>query len=469
LNRRPGARFGSIAARLVLSGAFLSFAILLAAGIVLSAVYRAQSEAAFDGRLHVYLKALVADVAAFGENDRSEPGNLGEPRFELPLSGWYWQIAQIDTDRDSQQTLKTSKSLFAARLPRLSELGVPPRANGVSEAYAVGPDNRPVRLIERTIDLGDDGRYAISIAGDASEIESEVTRFNTALFLTFLLLAVALALSSIAQVRFGLKPLVDVRQALGQIRRGEKQHIDGAFPSEIAPLASEINQLVDANRDIIERARTQVGNLAHALKTPLSVMVNEAEGSDTLLAGKVLEQTSVMKDQVQFYLDRARAAARAAAIGTVTDVEPVVAGLLRAFTKICRDRGIAFEASGLEGLRFKGEKQDLEEMAGNLIDNAGKWASAAVSVSAESGPDLGEERPSFALIIDDDGPGLPPDKREEATRRGRRLDETKPGSGLGLSIVVDLAQLYGGQLKLEDSPKGGLRARLVLPAVLPTA
>jgi signal transduction histidine kinase len=460
-------RFGlsSIAARLVASGVLWSTLILVVAGLVLSTLYRQQTETAFDERLHVYLKALVADVASFGETDRTEPGNLGEPRFELPLSGWYWQIARVDTERDSEQSLKTSKSLFAARLPRLAELGVRPRAGGVSEAYAAGPDNRPLRIIERIIDLGDDGRYAIAVAGDADEIIRESRRFNWALFATFAILAIALALTSLAQVRFGLRPLADVRRSLSLIRRGEAQHIGGRFPPEIAPLADEINQLVDANREIIERARTQVGNLAHALKTPLSVMVNEAGQDASPLACKVREQTQLMRDQVQFYLDRARAAARAAAIGTVTDLEPVVASLLRVFGKICQDRGIAFEAGGLEGLRFRGERQDLEEMLGNLIDNAGKWAGTRVSVSAEPGPTLGPERPSVVLLIDDDGPGLPKDKRHEATRRGRRLDETKPGSGLGLSIVTDLAQLYGGRLELDDSPHGGLRARLTLPCV----
>jgi signal transduction histidine kinase len=464
---RPIGQVGqaSIAARLVASGVLWSTLVLVVAGVLLSTLYRQQAETAFDERLHVYLKALVADVASFGETDRTEPGNLGEPRFELPLSGWYWQIARVDTERDSEQSLKTSKSLFAARLPRLEELGVRPRAGGVSDAYASGPDGRPLRIVERIIDLGDDGRYAIAVAGDAEEIARETRRFNWALVFTFLVLGVALALSSLAQVRFGLRPLVDVRQALTLIRRGDAQHIEGRFPREIAPLAEEINQLVDANREIIDRARTQVGNLAHALKTPLSVMVNEAEGEDTPLAGKVREQTRLMRDQVQFYLDRARAAARAAAIGTVTEAEPVVAALLRTFARICQDRNIAFASAGIERYRFRGERQDLEEMLGNLIDNAGKWAAGQVMVTAEGGPDLGPERPSFVLLIDDDGPGLPKERRHEAARRGQRLDETKPGSGLGLSIVTDLAQLYGGRLELDDSPLGGLRARLTLPCV----
>jgi signal transduction histidine kinase len=463
LRRRTGPL--SIAARLVLSAIVLSAAILLVAGLVLSAYYRRTTELGFDERLNVYLKALVADVASFGEGDRTEPGSLGEPRFELPLSGWYWQIAKIDTERDSDRQFRTSKSLFAAKLPTMADLGVRARREGVAEAYATGPDGKDIRMIERLIDLGDDGRYLVTVAGDPEEIVREIQQFNLALLGTFAILGLALAATSFAQVRFGLGPLASLRGAVNEIRRGDAQRVEGTFPPEIAPLAEELNLLVDANHEIIERARTHVGNLAHALKTPISVIVNEADSEETPLSAKVREQTQIMRDQVQYYLDRARAAARAAAVGSVTEIEPVVASMVRTFTKIQQARGIVFAASVEDGLRFRGEKQDLEEMLGNLIDNAGKWAKANVSISAVRGEDIAPERAALELLIDDDGPGLTPDERKDATRRGRRIDETVPGSGLGLSIVVDLAQLYGGSFALEGSPMGGLRARLVLPAV----
>jgi len=463
-------RFGrgnplSIAARLVLSAVGLSAIILLAASVILSTLYRRNSEFAFDERLNVYLKALVADVASFGESDRAEPGNLGEPRFELPLSGWYWQISRVDTERDSDQAVRTSKSLFASRLPRLSELGVRPRADGVAEGYSEGPDGQNVRIVERLIDLGDDGRYLVAVAGDPADIVRQLRQFNLTLLATFSILGLALAAVTLAQVRFGLRPLVNLQGALGQIRRGEAMRIEGSFPPEVAPLAEELNLLVDSNHEIIERARTHVGNLAHALKTPISVIVNEAGTDGSPLAAKVREQTEVMRDQVQYYLDRARAAARAAAVGSVTEVEPVLGALLRTFRKVFQDKDVVFETGPAVDVKFRGERQDLEEMLGNLIDNAGKWARSRVRVQVERGTELAPERPSIVLFIDDDGPGLPKERRSEATRRGRRLDETKPGSGLGLSIVVDLAQLYGGNLALDDSPLGGLRATLTLPSV----
>jgi signal transduction histidine kinase len=251
---------------------------------------------------------------------------------------------------------------------------------------------------------------------------------------------------------------------LGAIRRGESERIGGRYPREIAPLADELNLLIAANRDIVERARTQVGNLAHALKTPLSVIVNEADASPGPLANKVGEQASVMRDQISYYLDRARAAARAGAIGTVTQVSPVIDALLRTFAKIYAERGVQFSGAAPSDMRFLGERQDLEEMVGNLLDNAGKWSNGEVRLAVAAEPatqTMG--RTSLCFIIDDDGPGLAPHLREKAAQRGQRLDETKPGSGLGLSIVTDLAAAYGGSLTLETSPSGGLRVRLRLP------
>jgi signal transduction histidine kinase len=222
--------------------------------------------------------------------------------------------------------------------------------------------------------------------------------------------------------------------------------------------------LIDANREIVSRARTHVGNLAHALKTPISVMMNEATGTEPL-ALKVREQTEIMRDQVARHLERARlAAARVATIGTVTDVQAVVMALARSMEKIHHDRGVAIDVDAPEGARFRGERQDLEEMIGNLVDNACKWAQSRVAIEVfPERPDPKDDRRVVRIVVDDDGPGLSPQQREQVARRGRRLDETKPGSGLGLSIVMELATLYGGGLTLGTAPIGGLRAELVVP------
>ncbi len=454
----------SIATRLFVSASVLSVGILLIAGIILTAIYRTSAEAGFDERLGVYLRALVADLAADKPSDDQPPevGQLADPQFELTLSGWYWQITRLD---GSKPDIRASRSLFAARLPRLADAGVPAGLGSSRRGYARGPDDRPLRIVERVIDTGDDGIYLVQVAATTEEIDAQMRQFELDLTVTFAILALTLVGSSALQLRFGLLPLRRLQEGVTSIRRGETERIEGVFPRDIAPLASELNLMIAANRDVVERARTQVGNLAHALKTPLSVIVNEAATEPGPFSAKVGEQAVVMRDQLTYYLERARAAVAARKIGSATEVTPVVQGLVRTFEKIYRDRAIVFSEHGGEGVRFLGERQDLEEMIGNLVDNAGKWATRAVSIgiSAEF-RDAASERPFFRVTIDDDGPGLARSQYAAALKRGQRLDESKPGSGLGLSIVDELAELYGGVFALQESPAAGLRAELVLPA-----
>ena len=470
---KPGRRTGagwlgtrSIAARLFLSSAFWSTLILALAGLTLSEINRRSAEADFDERLSVYAKELVADIGSASDDARSNPGQLGENLFEFPLSGWYWQITRLD---EASPEIKSSRSLFAERLPKLEDAGVQAQAGGVRTGYAVGPDDRRLRIVELTADSGANGRYLVQVAAPPEEVEVAISVFNIALGLTFTLLALALVASTALQVRFGLRPLRRLGADVAAIREGESERIEGRFPREIAPLAAELNLLMASNREIVDRARTHVGNLAHALKTPLSVIVNEAaaqaqQPDADALAAKVRDQAQVMRDQVTYYLDRARAAARSSVIGTATDVKPVIEGLMRTFGKIYRDRAIMFDARVPDGLRFRGEKQDLEDLIGNLVDNAGKWAAAEVRIAVSAVAEPGDAGPSMLVIaVDDDGPGLDPHARSLVVTRGQRLDESKPGSGLGLSIVTDLAGVYGGSFILEDSPLGGLRAVLRLP------
>ncbi|MFL6797826.1 MAG: sensor histidine kinase [Xanthobacteraceae bacterium] len=456
-------RLNSLALRLFFSATTWTVIILIVTGVVLSSIYRAAVERAFDRRLAVYLRSLVAEVAAPESNSEKFPRSIGDPLFELPLSGWYWQVTRLDAPT---LDVRSSRSLWDGTLPRLADLGVSTSAGGSREGYAEGPEGQRLRLVERTLDLGEEGRYLIAIAGDAAEIETEVQSFDGTLIITFAVLGIVLLLTTTFQVRFGLAPLKRISEGLAAIRYGGAERLEGAFPVEIAPLARETNALIEANREIVTRARTQVGNLAHALKTPISVMLNEASthGTDAL-ALKVREQTEIMRDQVTRHLERARLAARVPVIGTVTDVRAVLFALARTMEKIHHTRTFTIDIDAPEGARFLGEQQDLEEMVGNLIDNACKWAQSRVAVEAFSErPDAKDERRFVRILVDDDGPGLSPQQREQVARRGRRLDETKPGSGLGLSIVVELAALYGGSLTLGTAPIGGLRAELLLPA-----
>ena len=452
-------RANSLALRLFLWAAGWTLAIILVTGIILSSLYREAVERAFDGRLQVYLRTLVADLAAPETPDDKLAQGVSEPLFELPLSGWYWQVTQLNS---AKPEIRSSRSLWDGGLPRLP-VPTAAAAIGVRSGYVNGPEDQKLRLVERTVDLGEEGNFLVAVAGDAVEIEDDIRSFNRALIITFCGLALVLLLTTGFQVQFGLMPLKRISQQLAAIRSGYAERLEGRFPVEIAPLAREANALLDANREIVERARTHVGNLAHALKTPLSVLLNEASSrADDPLSQKVTEQADIMRDQIARHLERARMAARLTVVGTITEVAPVVHAIARTMEKTNRHKDLRLKVDVPEDARFRGERQDLEEMVGNLVDNACKWAQARVVIEVLK--EWAEDRDVVRIIVDDDGPGLTPAERQDVTRRGRRLDETKPGSGLGLSIVVELASLYGGKFTLGTAPIGGLRAELTLPA-----
>jgi len=295
-------RANSLAVRLFVSATAWAVIILVTTGVVLSSLYRQTVERAFDRRLGVYLRTIVADIAAPEEPGGKFPQSLGEPLFELPLSGWYWQVTRLDPGKHD---VRSSRSLWDGGLPHLEDRGVPANPDGSREGYVPGPEDQRLRLVERNIDLGDEGHYLVAVAGDAAEITEETRGFDQALVITFSILAMVLLITTMFQVRFGLAPLKRITGSLAAIRAGTAERLAEDFPDEIAPLARETNALIEANKEIVERARTHVGNLAHALKTPISVMVNEAatRGGDSF-AEKVREQANIMRDQVARHLER---------------------------------------------------------------------------------------------------------------------------------------------------------------------
>jgi signal transduction histidine kinase len=452
-------RLNSLAFRLFASAAAWTLVVVPVAAILLLSLYREAVERSFDARLNVYLTNLVASTTTEGGSVPIQPANLGEPAFAIPFSGWYWQIKPIGV---AERPLFVSDSLLDQQLTLPSQSGTPPDQNLTRRAYAPGPQAQRLRVVEREIRPGGHtaSPYSYAIAGDAAEIERDIGAFRTMLIAALAVLGLGLVLATFFQVQFGLRPLRAIRHALAAIRSGDAERLEGHLPDEIRPLQQELNALIQSNREIVDRARTHVGNLAHALKTPLSVIINEAREKKGPFAAKVIEQAEIMRIQITHHLDRARVAARVGAIGNATDVDGVLKALKRALDRIYDDRGLDLEVSAPPGLKFQGERQDFEEMVGNLLDNACKWANSRVSVDAEHA----EGTRSFTVRVDDDGPGLTGTERDKVGMRGQRLDETKPGSGLGLSIVADLAHLYKGRFELEPSPQGGLRARLELPA-----
>jgi len=441
-------RRNSLAFRLVLSAAVWCALWLSAGGYALSALFRGTVERNFDARLEVLLEGLVAGSELDPEGKLQLRLQLGEPRFEQPLSGWYWQI------NDGKRVLRRSPSLWDAVLP------IPGLAQGeVVTGDVSGPDGQPLRLLVRPITLpGAAAPMLYAVAGDRREIQADRQSFNRLLTFALAVLFAGVVGAVLVQVRFGLEPLRRMGRALSGIRAGRAARLEGDFPAEIEPLATELNALLDYNEALVERARTHVGNLAHGLKTPLSVLTNEARRSHGPFASLVARQAALMRRQVDHHLARARAIATGTILGARTEVLPVLEDLRRTLGRIYADKALAIAADCPPGLAFRGARQDLEEMVGNLLDNACKWASAEVTVRVEA---AGEQ---LHLAIEDDGLGLPPPRRAEVLERGRRLDEQVPGTGLGLAIVADLAQLYRGRLVLEGAASGGLRAILTLPA-----
>jgi signal transduction histidine kinase len=458
-------RGNSLALRLVISSAAWTLMILSITAAILISLCRDFFEDSFDRRINQSLENLIARTAPQGSLDIRRPTDLGEPLFSKPLSGVYWQIRPADQGADP---IYKSESLTDEIYKTPSELGVRPDQKHIRQAYVDGPDGQLLRVIERDIDFGQENEsriFSISVAFDTADVDNETRYLTNTIVLTLALLGGGLLLATFFQVRFGLSPLEEIRNHIAAIRSGEEMLLEGMPPDEILPLQEELNALIKANASIVERARTHVGNLAHALKTPLSVIVNEAASQSGDFAQKVAQQAEVMRQQISHHLDRARIAAQIRPISGVTDVSAGLSALSRALTKIYEERAIHLEIDCPPGVRFFGEKQDFDEMAGNLMDNACKWAKSSVSVKVEA-PEWQAASPDrvFRLVIEDDGPGLPEDFRQKAVRRGRRLDEKVPGSGLGLSIVADLSHLYRGALSLEEATGGGLRACLTLPA-----
>lgn len=450
-------RVNSLTARLLLSAGAWSVIVLALTGFLLSSLFRSAVERAFDDRLDVFVKGLIAELNISGDGALNISRDLPEPRFNFPLSGWYWEIA-LPGGADTVPI--SSPSLLDQHLDMSTVIGLD--SDTPTAAYITGPDNEILRVLSRHIRFSArEAPLTFTVGGDAAEIDSAAHDFNETLIISLSVLGLGLLVSAFLQVQYGLSPVRALRRAVAEIRAGRQKRLSEDYPVEISPLASEVNALLDTNEEVIERARTHVGNLAHALKTPLSVLRNEARISQGDISNKVDEQVQIMREQVDRHLERARVAARANVLGASTDIRPVISSIVNALQKINSEKTIAVKVDCPQNARFRGEKQDLEEMVGNLLDNAFKWTGSAVHVRVSP---TNSANSTLSISVDDDGPGLDELERADAMKRGKRLDESKPGSGLGLSIVGDIASMYNGKFELNRSRSGGLHARLTLPA-----
>lgn len=458
-------RTNSLAFRLMASAAIVSLVLLLAAGFVLNGLFQTAVQRNFDARLRAVLDGLQGNIELNADGTPVLIGAMADTRFVIPDSGWYWQVSPTEAGIPSLLSVSQQKTKLNVDAALLQSRDV----DGAATFSLRDFEGKQLRAMEMQLKLfGRPEPYSFLVAGNFDELRAEVQAFRRALYVSLALLCLGLLGATLAQVVYGLQPMKLMQRKLNDIRSGRVEMLDGNFPSEMQPIADEMNLLVQSNFEIIDRARMQVGNLAHALKTPISVLTNEARDQKGPLAEKVREQIDVMREQVNLYLDRARRAARAQTIGAATDVDPVLQSLARTLQRINQDKGISVTVEPGPALKFRGERQDLEEMLGNLMDNACKWARSRVLVRAKLATASGEDGRAWMHIeVDDDGPGIKREQRATAMKRGQRLDESKPGSGLGLNIVAETASMHGGKAELADAEIGGLRAILRLPAVAP--
>ena len=457
-------RTNSLSFRLTASAAVVSIILLFVAGFMLVNLFSTAVERNFDARLQAVLDGLLASVEVSKDNELKILGEIADTRFRLPLSGWYWQITSVD---GKQANGLFSPSLLETKLSPTKKQLKQRDDNGIAGFFLIDSRGTKLRAIEQQFTLfGGEQNYSFIVAGNYDELKEDIAAFKGGLIIVLGLLVVGLLVAIMVQVRYGLKPLRVLRRELIEIRRGNRDQLDGDFPIEISPVADELNLLIKANTEVIERARTQVGNLAHALKTPLSVLANEAHLNKGQLAEKVSEQTVIMRSQVDLYLDRARRAARARSIGAATNVKEACDALARTLMRIHQDEGLQIIVDCPKDLKFRGEKQDFEEMLGNLMENASKWSNGLILVKGVYDETPSEDGRKWVKVsVGDDGPGLPEETRDQALIRGKRLDETKPGTGLGLSIVSETAAMYDGKIELSESELGGLEVTLTLPSV----
>ena len=443
-------REGSLTRRMLAVAALWIISLLLIGGFVLERAVSRIIVDSFDERLASVLNALIATAEIGPDGEIRLSRALGDQRFQEPYSGLYWQISAIG------QEPYRSRSLWDRALTPS-----PTDANAEAIAYdSARFPGEPLRIVERDVVLPDSSMlFHFQAAQSRAELNAQLTSVRSTLMWSLGVLGIGLIVLAALQATYGLWPLRRISDQIARVRSGAAKRVSTDFPTEVSPMVSELNELLEHNEAQAEAARMHAGNLAHALKTPMAIVMNEAEGVSTPFAVTVRGQTAIMRRHVDHHLARARALGRRAAVSARAPVWPSLEALQRAIERIYPD--VTIDIDGDRTLEFHGERQDLEEMVGNLVDNAAKYGGGRVFVTAAV--DAGDAG-FIKITVEDDGAGIAPPEREIIFGRGARLDTEKPGTGLGLAIVKDVAEIYGGSIALGDSAElGGLAATLRLP------
>ncbi|MFK7901654.1 MAG: ATP-binding protein [Nitratireductor sp.] len=444
----------TLVSRLFILSALWAIVSISLVAFLLSNGYRDNAEEGLRDLLKANLYSLMANVEIDDEGKLTGTPDLRDARYQTFQSGFYWSVSEV---ANSSNKIASQSLVDGDIAPPLS---LNFDTNFEREFEAKDDASNALIAIEAHVFLGEgDGIYSFKISGDKASIEEDVNSFVRLLLIYLSLFALGFILVTYFLLKLGLAPLGLISEKLSDIKQGKESSLVGDFPLEIQPLVHEANSLIKSNNAVIERARTQVGNLAHSLKTPLAVLKNEAGNAQSAQKKLIETQILQMQSQIQTYLDRARIAANVGTVTSRTDVPVVAEKFVRVMEKLSPN--LEFSINYLENksdLIFAGEQQDFEEMLGNLLENASNFAKAKVLIT------FATKDNNLIVNVEDDGKGMTKDQMAEALLRGKRLDESMPGSGLGLSIVKDIATEYGGQIELsQSSALKGLCVQLSLP------
>lgn len=449
-------KLSSLKTRLALAAGASCIVLVIATGVTVQYYMKQFLSMEAQARLTISLDELLGQLDI---DTTTEPPSirsfsaLSEARFSQPYSGFYWQV------QDQKSVLKRSRSLWDTKLNfhRLTA------KSGLSNFVMKGPNNTYVLVIQQRVKLPDsDDYYWLSIAQDMAPLQATVSQVRHSLFIGLGFLTLAIVLVIVLQLSWGLRPLTTLREELSMIEAGTKDSFQHDYPTEINPLVQDINQLVSHHKQSLEQARTNAGNMAHALKTPLSIMQNELSLESTERSELLQSQVQSMRQHIEYHLSASQLAAKRL-LGDKqllrAKCSPYIqcANAVAAFSRLYQDRHIGVDLLIDDGLFVAVDHRDFDEMLGNLIENAYKWADSRIIINATI------KHKSVCITVADDGPGMTEEECLWVINRGQRLDQQAPGHGLGMNIVSEMARVYQGELQLTRSELGGLAASVNLP------
>jgi signal transduction histidine kinase len=439
----------SLNRRLLVGAAVFITLALVAAALVIGFVLHRFVQGQVDQRLDTQIVFLSSMLTAGDDGVIASAGTADGPPFDRPARGWYWEVV-------GPSNVLRSRSLEGAGID-VPELRRPPREERPAAADGVGPGNAALHFRIQQVTIGRTPA-TILVSAPRSAVSGPLREAMTTLAISLAVLGLALVLAIVLQIRLGLRPLERLRQAVAGVRTGRSERVPAEQPLEVLPLVSELNGLLEQNAANLERARRHVANLAHGLKTPLATLAIALSERGRDASGELHSLVVLMERRIRHHLGRARAAALSGPTRAHTSIASRIEDVGNALGKIYTDKRIALAQDVPRNLAVACEQQDFDEMAGNLLDNAFRWAQHKVEVRAHH-----DDGRSVSIVIEDDGPGLRPDQIPQALRPGERIDETAPGFGFGLPITRELAELHGGEIHLDSSALGGLRVTLRLP------